>query len=162
NQTTLSELVPPEAFRRGDLSSVSRQLVNPFTGAPYPNNQIPVNPASARILQALYEPQNRQGTSLSSPNFITNFDANFTQNGLDRRGDHTLSAAQKLFARLTYKNIETTGADGTSWNTRQGESFKKTEVRQVAGAHNWVLRGSLFNEARAGWSYTLESSGYPG
>src|SRR5262245_43841668 len=114
NQSTLSQLVPPDAFRSGDLSSVSRQLMNPFSGAPYPNNQIPVNPASARILQALYEPQTQSGTSLSSPNFITNFDGNFTQNGLDVRGDQTLSAAHKLFARLTYKDIETTGADGTN------------------------------------------------
>src|SRR5262245_7059894 len=170
NQSTLSQLVPPEAFRRGDLSSVTRQLMNPFTGAPYSNNQIPVHPASARILQALYESPTQQGTSLSSPNFITNYDGDFTQNGLDVRGDQTISASQKLNARLTYKNIDSTGADAApidpgrptaSWNTKQGEAFKKTEVRQLAGAHNWVLSGSLLNEARAGWSYTLESSGYP-
>src|SRR5262245_53819017 len=163
NETTLSQLVPPEAFRRGDLSSVGRQLMNPFTGLPYPSNQIPVHPAAARILQALYETPTVGGTSLSTPNFITNFDGNFTQNGLDIRGDQTLTGNQKLFARLTYKDVETTGADPTTtnWNTKQGQYFKKTEVRQLAGAHNWVMSGSLLNEARAGWSYTLESSGYP-
>lgn len=170
NQITLSQLLPPEAFRRGDLSSVARQLVNPFTGAPYPNNQIPVNAASARILQALYESPTEPGTSLSNSNFITNYDGNFTQNGLDVRGDQTISASQKLFARITYKDIETTGGDATlvdpgrpagSWNTKQGQAFKKTQVRQLAGAHNWILTPSLLNEVRAGWSYTLESSGYP-
>lgn len=36
-------LVPTAAQRRGDFSAVETQLRNPFTGAPYPNNQIPVS-----------------------------------------------------------------------------------------------------------------------
>jgi hypothetical protein len=162
NQTTLSQLVPPVAFRAGDLSSISRQLINPFTGAPYSNNQIPVHPASARVLQTLYEPPTEPGTSLANSNFITNYDGNFTQNGFDVRGDQVVSDSQKLFARFTFKDVESTGANGTAWNTKQGEYFSKTEVRQLAGAHNWILSRSLLNEARAGWSYTLESNGYPG
>ncbi|MGK4277547.1 hypothetical protein, partial [Escherichia coli] len=80
---------------------------------------------------------------------------------LDVRGDQTISGSQKLNARLTYKDIEATGGDvalvdpgrpSGSWNTKQGTAFKKTEVRQLAGAHNWVMSGSLLNEARAGWS----------
>src|SRR5262245_53980137 len=162
NETTLSQLLPPDAFRRGDLSSISRPLMNPFIGQPYPNNQIPIHPASARILQDLYETQNQPtGASLSSPNFITNADGDFRQNGFDLRGDQSLSKNQKLFARLSIKDVESTGVSGTSWNTRQGQYFSKTQVRQVAGAHNWVLSNTRLNEARAGWSYTLESNGYP-
>ena len=161
-QTTLSQLVPPDAFRRGDLSSVNRQLMNPFSGQPYANNQIPINPASARILEELYERQNQAtGVSLASPNFIVNADGDFRQNGFDVRGDQSLSQKQKLFARVSYKDIDTTGVSGGSWNTKQGSYFAKTHVRQVAGAHNWIFSNALVNEARAGWSYTLESNGYP-
>src|SRR5262249_5172148 len=68
NEVTLSQLVPPDAFRTGDLSSLSRQLINPFTGQPFAGNQVPVNPASAKILDALYERQNQgAGAALDRP-----------------------------------------------------------------------------------------------
>src|SRR5262249_27662893 len=90
-----------------------------------------------------------------------NADGNFDQNGFDLRGDQWLSAKQKLFARFSYKDVENTGVSGASWNTKQGQYFAKTQVRQLAGAHNWIKSNTLLNEARAGWSYTLESNGYP-
>ncbi len=46
-------IVPTAAERAGDFSAIPRQLVNPFTGVPFPNNQIPVAdfaPASAKLL----------------------------------------------------------------------------------------------------------------
>ena len=51
-----SATVPTDAQRNGDFSSTSRQLVNPFTGQPYVNNQIPTSsfaPASVKILSLL-------------------------------------------------------------------------------------------------------------
>jgi outer membrane receptor protein involved in Fe transport len=50
---TLTALVPTAAQRQGDFSAISRQLRNPFTGEPFPNNQIPVslfNPAVVRVV----------------------------------------------------------------------------------------------------------------
>lgn len=37
-----SATVPTAAERAGDFSAIPRQLVNPFTGVPFPNNQIPI------------------------------------------------------------------------------------------------------------------------
>ena len=51
--TTRSSLVPSAAMRSGDFSAISRQLGNPFTGEPFPNNQIPTSffsPAAVRIV----------------------------------------------------------------------------------------------------------------
>ena len=51
-----SATVPTAAELSGDFSSINRQLVNPFTGAAYPNNQIPTSsfaPASVKILSLL-------------------------------------------------------------------------------------------------------------
>ncbi len=71
NDLALSQLVPPDAFRNGDLSSVPTAILNPATGQPFPNNQIPINPTSSKILDALYLRQNQPtGASLSGPNFI--------------------------------------------------------------------------------------------
>ncbi|HEX4170771.1 MAG TPA: carboxypeptidase regulatory-like domain-containing protein [Bryobacteraceae bacterium] len=48
-----SAAVPTSAELNGDFSSINRQIYNPFTRAPYPNNQIPTSdfaPASVKIL----------------------------------------------------------------------------------------------------------------
>ena len=165
NEATLSQVVPPDAWRSGNLSSFAGQIRNPFTGQPYPNNQIPVNPAAARTLELLYERQNQEtGAAVNRPNYVVNFPGDFSVNGFDLRGDQILTTSQKVFARFSYKDTELTGPNPTNpagWNTRQGEFFSKTEVRQLAANHNWVANSNLLNELRGGFSYTLESSGYP-
>jgi len=77
SQSTLRQVVPPDAFRRGDLSSIGTPLINPFTGQPYPNNQIPINPTAAKALDLLFPRQNQaSGASLSAPNYIVNVAVN--------------------------------------------------------------------------------------
>ena len=159
NETTLSQIVPPDAWRNGDLSSVTTAIRNPATGQPFPGNRIPVNPVSARVLDLFYERQNQQtGSGIDSPNLILNAPGEFTVDGLDARGDYVLSASQKMFGRYSSKNVDKRGATG-NWNTKQGDSFKRTEVRQIAGSHNWAA-GSLLNEIRGGWSNTTEKDSY--
>src|SRR5262249_23187655 len=135
NEVTLSQLVPPDAFRTGDLSGISRQIVNPFTGQPYPNNQIPINASSAKILETLYERQNQAtGAALNRPNYIVNAPGDFAVDGWDVRVDHSFSPSQKVFARFTYKNLDTIGPTSGSFNTRQGTPFARTDVRQIRRA----------------------------
>ncbi len=50
------QFVPTDAQRAGDFSSISTQLKNPFTEAPYAGNQIPLsdfNPVTSKILARL-------------------------------------------------------------------------------------------------------------
>ena len=58
--------VPDQRERTGDFSELlpGTQLVNPFTGALYPNNQIPVNPVAAFILKGIPLP-NPTGAQLN-------------------------------------------------------------------------------------------------
>jgi hypothetical protein len=52
----ITEFVLTDAQRAGDFSAVPRQLHNPYTGAPFPNNQIPMsdfNPVASQILAHL-------------------------------------------------------------------------------------------------------------
>lgn len=54
-----SATVPSVAERTGDFSEISRQLVNPFTGDPFVNNQIPSSdfaPATVKLLSLIPEP----------------------------------------------------------------------------------------------------------
>jgi hypothetical protein len=64
-----SATVPTSAERNGDFSSVGRQLVNPFTGAAYANNQIPISdfaPASLKVLSLLPQTGAASGTTYYS------------------------------------------------------------------------------------------------
>jgi hypothetical protein len=161
-ETTLNQVVPPDTWRAGDMSSVAATIRNPFTGQPYTGNRIPVNPVSSRILDLFYErPNQANGSAIDRPNYVVNAPGDFTVNGFDGRGDLTLSQNQKVFGRLTWKNVEETGATG-SWNTKQGDPFRRTEVRQVVGSHNWTISGNLLNEIRGGWSNTVDRTSYTG
>jgi Carboxypeptidase regulatory-like domain len=161
-EVTLTQIVPPDAFRRGDLSSVNRALVNPFTGQPFPNNQIPVNPVSARALEAFFERQNQStGAAVNAPNYVVNAPGDYNVNGFDGRLDHSITGAQKVFARYTHKNVERVELGSTaSWNTKQGDRSRRVEIRQGAGAHNWVLSSSWLNEFRAGYNSTVDIDTY--
>src|SRR5207247_7124753 len=104
-ETTRSQVVPPDAFRRGDLSSISKQLINPFTGAPYPNNQVPVNPLAAKIIDRLFPQQNQAtGAALNRPNLIYNASRDFKVHGVDGRVDHALSQNDRQSGRVTMEN----------------------------------------------------------
>src|SRR5437667_2813749 len=106
-ETTRTQIVPPDAFRQGDLSSIQKPLVNPFTGAPYPNNQVPVNPIAAKVIDQLFPRQNQAtGAALNRPNLVYNASRDFTVNGVDARVDHALTANEHLIGRFTVKNRE--------------------------------------------------------
>ena len=160
NEVTLSQVVPPDAWRAGDLSSVAAAIRSPLTGQPFAGNRVPVNPVSARILDSFYARQNQPtGSAINVPNFIVNAPGDYTVNGFDGRIDYVLSDTQKVFGRMTWKDVDDIAPTDGNWNTTQGDHFKRTEVRQLAGAHNWV-RGAFFNEIRGGWSNTVEKDTY--
>src|SRR2546423_5014064 len=77
-----TQIVPPDAFRAGDLSSIQKQLINPFTGAPYPNNQVPVSATAAKVIDRLFPRQNQNtAAALNRPNLIYNASRDFTVDG---------------------------------------------------------------------------------
>jgi Carboxypeptidase regulatory-like domain/TonB dependent receptor len=157
-ETTRSQIVPPDAFRQGDLSSVQRQLVNPFTGAPYPNNQVPVNPIAAKVIDRLFPRQNQAtGAALNRPNLIYNASRDFTVDGVDARVDHALSGTQRLIGRFTVKNREESGA---ATNPKIGDQSNRNELRQVVGIANSILGTGLLNEARGGISRQVDTFDY--
>ncbi len=160
NEVTLSQTVPPDVWRSGDLSSVATAIRNPFTGQPYPGNRLPVNAVSARLLDSFYARQNQStGAAINAPNLVLNAPGDYTVDGFDGRLDFVASPAQKLFGRFTWKNVDNLSPSNGEWNTTQGDHFRRTEVRQIAASHNWV-RGVFVNEIRGGWSNTVEKDSY--
>lgn len=85
-----------QAERNGDFSSVSKQLVSPFTGDPYPGNQIPSSdwdPTAKYILDSLI-PVPTDGRSISFSRL-----ANSDDNQFMIKGDHRFTDENQLAAR---------------------------------------------------------------
>jgi len=80
--------VPPLAERNGDFSGSPIQLIDPLTGQPFPNNQIPasrINPSSASLLQYIPAPNlsgttNNYYTSSTQPSSSEAISLRITQN----------------------------------------------------------------------------------
>jgi hypothetical protein len=163
NETTIAQVVPPDAFRNGDLSSLSTPILNPATGQPFPGNRVPVNPTSARALDRVFPKQNQAtGASVSAPNYIANVPADFTLDSFDGRVDQIVNADQRLFARASIKNLETVGTDGRAdYNALAGTYSKRTELKNFALSHHWIPRQNLVNELRVGASFAKFIRTYP-
>ena len=162
SQTTLRQVVPPDAWRTGDLSSVSTALLDPATGVPFPSNRVPVSATAAKALDLLFVRQNQPtGSGIGSPNYIVNVPGGYGQNGIDVRGDHAISANHKFFARYTQERIHNDGPPSGSYNSKAGTYSRPIEVYNLAGSYNWIVRPNLINELRSGFSYSKYNSTYP-
>jgi Carboxypeptidase regulatory-like domain len=104
-----SATVPTTAQLGGDFSSTSRQLLNPFTGTPYPNNQIPTDsfsPASAKILSLLPPPSPTGVVYYSLPD-------NEHENQFLTRADYGLNK-NRIYGRYFYSRYGTDPVIGST------------------------------------------------
>lgn len=98
--STILSYVPTPAMKRGDFSALATQLVDPFTGAPFQNNQIPqsrIHPVALKAL-TLYPDPNRDD---ASRNFVNNQPQVNNNDSVTARVDYELSRQTKLFANYT-------------------------------------------------------------
>ena len=100
--TNRSGLVPSAAMRAGDFSAIPRALRNPFTGEPFPNNQIPTSlfsPAAVKIANEWLPLPNPVGAD----NPLT---LRFAQPSDDDdhqwlgRADHTFTDKHRMYGRF--------------------------------------------------------------
>jgi hypothetical protein len=162
-EVVLTENVPSTAFRQGDLSSVPTPIYDPATGQPFPNNQIPVNPVSARVLQLLFPVANAGAADAQTFNYVQNFPEPISSNQGDLRLDQYLSSKHTVFARFTYKRRAVITAP-TSSNGQNGAGNQLVGTALIGGiqqpeidygltiAYNYIVTPSLVNEVRTGFS----------
>lgn len=152
-QTQINNTVPPDPFRTGDLSSVTGQIRDPLTGQPFAGNIIPasrISSVSAKILEKLYPRQNQPGTSISSPNFRTQYPSKNRNDQFDVRGDYVINDKQNLFSRYSFKDV--TRVSPANLAPTLGDDRNAEENRTLVVAHNYILRATLINEFRAGFT----------
>lgn len=168
----LNEIVPPAPWRNGDLSSLLQlktpiQLVNPLTGKNIPNNNLAaaglISPVSTKIVNALFAaPNNPASTDISSPNFQTNLNGNYTLDNYDGRIDHNFTANHKVFVRFSHKDITDIGNGGDpNFNTDLGGLSNTSTLRNLAASYNWVVSSTMVNELRGGLTFANFVDSYP-
>lgn len=97
-------LVPTAAERTGDLSSLPVTVMNPATGQPYADNQVPVSEQAAALL-ALYPMPNITGTQ--AYNYQTAVLNSVHQDLMQLRLDKTVARRDQVFGGF---NLESTRA----------------------------------------------------
>jgi hypothetical protein len=149
--------VAPAAWRQGDLSQFPNTIVDPLTGQPFPNKQIPVSRFSpvARYLFSnpeLYPLPNQPGTGNLGVggNYASTTASKIDNHQADAKVDYRLSDRDNLMGRWSigrYESITSRQALPTQMANGQSgptQSFVLNWVRTVSP--------SVVNEARAAFS----------
>ncbi|HEY2017535.1 MAG TPA: TonB-dependent receptor, partial [Bryobacteraceae bacterium] len=157
-QSVLNQSVPSLALRSGDLSAY-KSFKDPDTGAPFPNNQIPlsrISPISLKALDLFYPLPNTGAPNAIANNYAQNFPTPIASNQGDIRLDQIISSRQSAFARFTYKRRSVLNAPTGS--IFAGATNAPENDFGLTVSHNFVITPHLVNDVRAGFNGTTSSS----
>jgi hypothetical protein len=173
--TPLFLFVPANAMRQGNFNGLKNSdgtpfvLMDPFTGKPYPNNQIPsgsqcansqdcINPVATSLLNN-YLPAPNINVSAASfgsqANYLQQTPTPSDTNGFDLRFDRALTSKQSMFVRWSWKHLSAQSLTDTALNTVNNflPPDQDTEHNNnLIVSHNYLITNNLVNEARFGLS----------
>jgi hypothetical protein len=141
---TLLGSVPSQSLLNGDFSSISTPIVDPLSGAPFPNNQIPVNRVShfASILGATIPAPNVAGKN----NYITNRTFIDDYSTVTFRADQVLSSKHTLFERYIWYDASQIGPA-----TFTATTYPQTAQNFSLG-DTYVISTTVVNDLRLGYN----------
>jgi hypothetical protein len=131
--------VAPEAWRRGDFSSVATTIRDPLTGQPFPGNQIPASRFSP-IARAILANQNYYPLPTSAAdtnNLVAGFSDKQRAHQGDVKVDANLSSNDRMFGRLSLQKYKS-------------EPERRALPSQLIGVNNSPFVGMAFN-----WNRTI-------
>ncbi len=145
--TTTLSTVMTDAMRGGDFSALGKPLKNPYTGALYPGNIIPIDqisPQAQRAFQYL--------TSPTQPGAVNNFNNNVPSNvSMDQtvdRVDESIGDKIRIFGRFAWQQINSeSGAVNPVSN-----AYAPTKARNGAIGYTHTITPNLVNDARFGFN----------
>ena len=132
------------AQRSGNFAASSTPIMNPFTGLPYADNQVPVNTVSKNIIDTYMPLPNISAGG--SANYAGSSEGNLTVNQGLVRLDHKFNDKNQLFVHYIYanRNFPTTDLN---------PSFRFTgtyPIHNAALQYLHIFSPSLLNELRLG------------
>jgi hypothetical protein len=151
----ISTLTPAE--RTGDFSAAGVAITDPFTGQPYPNNQIPASELaspSAMISQTLEKYMLLPNLSGVQNNLQNSFPNNLVITQTLDRVDENIGDKDRLYFRYHWQDI--TILQGANFPTNA--SYGPTHSRNYAVGFTHIFRPNLVNDFRIGLNTVLSDS----
>ncbi|MDR3738553.1 MAG: TonB-dependent receptor [Terracidiphilus sp.] len=147
-------LLPTQAERAGDLSLLPSgqpnptQLINPLSGEPYANDQVPVNSVISAFTSLFVPLPNSPYSATQNSNWYSYSPNNINNNNYDGRIDHSISPNDTVFARGVYSHV-----DNINSKLFPTDSYaeKSTGMNWVVG-YNRILGGNKLNTLRVGYN----------
>ena len=150
--------VPLATWRSGSFTDAPRNLMNPYTGQAFSNQQLPaslISPVSLAAQNIYYPEPNYGGSTLESGNYRallkpglsgqTNFDS------FDARLDRIFGSSDHVYASFNFINLPRIAWQSGSlppFGLRR--QFRLGRSGQISWTH--ALSASLLNEARTGYT----------
>jgi hypothetical protein len=159
-QSVLAANVPLAAWRTGDFSGLSQALINPFTGQPFPGNQIPsslITPVSQKTQGFFFPSPNFGPPSLQSGNWRSLLPSTSSSDTGDGRIDYNISDRDRAFGRFTYHANYSVSVNGGSLPAALYFVNRPTTSAFLSWTH--VFSANLLNEFRTGVSRNNEIEG---
>jgi Carboxypeptidase regulatory-like domain/TonB dependent receptor len=151
--------VPTAAMRAGNLAGLpGGDAVDPTTGLPFPNNQIPagrISSVSSKLLAQVYPLPNFDSGSTFS-NYRTLVRTPITTDGYDIRMDHYITSNQQVFGRWSWKSLDSLQSEGLL----PSRTVNETDQNMIL-SYNYAIRPSVVNEMRFGFSRWLLNQIFP-
>ena len=156
----ISTLTP--AMESGDFSGFSQQLVDPYTGSAYPNNQIPASELatpSALIAKKLEQYFLAPNTpNATNPALINNLNTSYPSNlyitqTLDRI-DENIGEHVRLFFRYHWQNLTALAGSQLPANNTYGP----TNQRNAAFGYTHIITPNLINDFHIGLNTVISNS----
>jgi len=172
SNTAISTNTAPTAWTTGNFNG-SGTIVNGLNGQPLPNNIVPqsqISATSAKLIPSMFPTPTNSETALTSPNLVTSFPGTYSNDGFDGRLDHNFSEKHHVWARVTQKTIGSIGTDAalgaggagdTTYNPLMGAFSTDSDLTNIAASYNWIIRPTLINELRFGYTRANFTYSYP-
>lgn len=170
-------LVPTAAERNGNLNDLVAGLgngpvLNPFTGAPFPNNTIPtgscqacINPVAQAVLNYYPRPNANLGVLNPSYNYQTLVPIPSNSNAFDIRLDHNITSKQQIYVRFSLKNAYYTEFNQAGIITPAQDFLPNDGAyernRSFVVSYNYSITPRLLNEFRFGFTNYHENDTFP-
>src|SRR5580698_8704319 len=157
--TTLSTL-PTAAQRSGLFSS---KIIDPYTGSPFPGNQIPfssIDPVSLNILSFVPLPL----TSAATSNYNYQSPSNEDNHRWDLRVDQIINDKQNLFFRFSDQvsdNVVSSPLPPDHGEYYSGAGATATNSKSFVMGYNQIWTPTIVSSIRAGWNDLAWTNYFP-
>jgi len=148
NSITQSALVPTQAQRNGDLSTQATPVINPSTGQPFANNQIPVNPQAQALLN-LYPLPNLAGNTRY--NFQIPILNSAHIDAMQTRLDKSIGRRDQIYGRFAFQSSRSGSANFFGFNDTTNTLGLNTSI-------NWSHRFNPRTAILVGYQFSRLSS----